>query len=345
MKPGVEASTIVRMNTKMTIEETIIIGAGPIGLACALSAKRRGIDPLVIDAGIVVNSIAHYPPHMVFFTTPELLEIGGHPFPCAGEKPTRIEALKYYRGIVRSEGIRVRPYTKLLGASRTDDGIVCRFEGEDGEFDMGCEHLVLASGYFDQKNRLGVPGEDLPHVHHVYDEGHWSFERDVVVVGGKNSGIEAALDLYRSGGRVTLVHRYTDFKKTVKYWIKPDILNRISAGEIAVRMGAQVERIDRRSVTIRSAAGEETLPADRVYVLIGFQPDWSLFERIGIHIDDESGRPEIDEKTHESNVPGVYLAGSIVAGKSVSSVFIENGRFDGDKIFGSIAGRSDGERS
>lgn len=315
-------------------EDTIIVGAGPIGLACAISAIRRGIDPLVIDAGAVVNSIYHYPVHMFFFTTPELLEIGGHPFPCSGAKPTREEALKYYRGVVRSEGIRIRTYTKLLGARRDADVLACDVETTDGTERLTCRRLVLATGYYDHPNRLGIPGEDLPHVSHYFGEAHGSYGQDVVVIGGRNSAVEAALELFRAGADTTLVYRGRAFPSSVKYWMRPDIENRVKAGEIRARLGAHPVCIDERSIVIRNGDGEdETLPADRVYALTGYHPDTDLFRRIGIEIEPNTGRPTLDETTQETNVPGVYMAGSITAGYAISNIFIENGRFDGEKIF------------
>ena len=303
--------------------QTVIVGAGPIGLACAISAKRRGIDPLVIDAGAIANSIVRYPINMTFFTTPERLEIGGHPLVCAGAKATREEALKYYRGVARAEKIRVQTYTKFTGQEpRTWD------------------RLVLATGYFDHPNRLGVPGEELPHVHHYFDEAHLSYGRDVVVIGGKNSAVEAALQLFRAGARTTIVYRGTTWPKSVKYWLRPDLENRIKAGEIAARLGSQIVEITPRDVLVRGGLGnEERIPADRVYPLIGFHPDVALFERIGIAFDRESGRPEINAETLETSVPGVYVAGSVTAGNKISEIFIENGRFDGEKIFGTPAER------
>lgn len=311
----------------MKHEAVIIAGAGPIGLACAISAKRRGLDPLVIDAGALANSIVHYPVNMTFFTTPERLEIGNHPFVCAGAKATREEALKYYRGVARVEGIRVQTYTKLISRGEVETRL--------GREPMSCDKLVLATGYFDSPNRLGVPGETLPHVHHYFDEAHLSYGLDVVVIGGKNSAVEAALQLFRAGARTTIVYRGTAWPKSVKYWLKPDLENRIKAGEIQPRLGSQVVEITERDVQVRGALGnDERIRADRVYALIGFHPDLALFDRIGIRYDPETGRPEIDPDTLETSVPGVYVAGSVTAGTKISEIFIENGRFDGEKIFG-----------
>jgi thioredoxin reductase (NADPH) len=312
-------------------EAAIIVGAGPIGLACAISAKRRGIDPLVIDAGALANSIVRYPVNMMFFTTPERLEIGNHPLVCAGAKATREEALKYYRGVARAEGIRVQTFTKLIDRETVETRL--------GRESISCDKLVLATGYFDHPNRLGVPGEDLPHVHHYFDEAHLSYGRDAVVIGGKNSAVEAALQLFRAGARTTIIYRGKTWPKSVKYWLRPDLENRIKAGEITARLAAHVVAITPREVSL----GIDSIPADRVYALIGFHPDLSLFDRLGIEYDRETGRPAIDPDTLETSVPGVHVAGSAIAGNRISEIFIENGRFDGEKIFGSAAERAEAQ--
>jgi thioredoxin reductase (NADPH) len=270
---------------------------------------------------------------MTFFTTPERLEIGGHPLSCAGQKPTREEALKYYRGVVRTEELRVRTYTRLVGAHREDGAIVADLAAARGAEQVRCRRLVVATGYFDHPNPLGAPGEDLPHVSHYFDDPHFSSGRDVVVIGGKNSAAETALELFRAGARVTLVHRRAQLGETVKYWVKPDIENRIKAGEIAARFEAQVSRIEPHRVLITRGRKEEALPADRVYALTGYHPDFDLFRRLGIRLDEKTLRPACDPDTLETNVPGVYMAGSITRGRAISEVFIENGRFDGEKIF------------
>lgn len=322
-------------------ESAVIAGAGPIGLACAISARRRGLDPLVLDAGAVAESIVRYPVGMTFFTTPERLEIGGHPLVCAGAKATREEALKYYRGVVRAEGLRVRPYARLVGAERAGGRIACEIDTRLGRESISCDRLVLATGYFDHPNALDVPGEALPHVHHYFDEAHRSFNQDVVVIGGKNSAVEAALQLFRAGARTTLVYRGAELPRSVKYWLAPDFLNRVKAGEIAARFGAEVVEITPLHVRIRCADGTvEDLPADRVYALTGFHPDFDLFTRIGISFDADTGRPALDPVTLETSVPGVHMAGSVTAGRKISEIFIENGRFDGEKIFGDAVARA-----
>jgi len=315
------------------MEDALIAGAGPIGLACAVSAKRLGVDPLVIDAGPVVHSVVRYPIGMTFFTTPDKMEIGGHPLVSAGQKATREEALKYYRGVARNEGLRVRPYVRLASAQRQDGAIHCVLATRTGEERVTTRRLVLATGYFDHPNLLGVPGEDLPHVSHYFDEPHRGCSLDVVVIGGRNSAVEAALELFRAGARVTLVYRGNELPSSIKYWVRPDIENRIKAGEIAARLGAEVQRITNDAVVIRQGRKEETLPAQRVYALTGYHPDFDLFKGMGIALDPKTLRATLDPETRETNVPGIYMVGSISAGRAISEIFIENGRFDGEKIF------------
>jgi thioredoxin reductase (NADPH) len=322
-------------------DRVLIVGAGPIGLACAISAQRRGLDPLVIDAGPVASSIARYPVGLTFFTTPERLEIGNHPLVCAGAKATREEALKYYRGVARAERLRIRPQVRLTRAERQDGGVRCTIQHRLGEETLEVDRLVLATGYFDHPNRLDIPGEDLPHVSHYADEPHLSAYQRIVIVGGKNSAVEHALSCFRAEARVTLVYRRRELRPTVKYWLRPDLENRIKAGEITAKWGSRVTRIEPDAVTVRTQEGEsERIPADRVYLLTGFHPDFELFRSIGIRLDEETGRPALDPDTLETNVPGVHMAGSVTSGRKISEVFIENGRYDGEKIFGDAAARA-----
>ncbi|HEV8195006.1 MAG TPA: YpdA family putative bacillithiol disulfide reductase [Gemmatimonadales bacterium] len=326
-------------------QEILIVGAGPIGLACAISARRRGLNPLLIEAGAIADAIVRYPVGMVFFTTPERLEIGGHPLVTSGAKATREEALKYYRGVARTEALRIQTYTRLLGATRNGRRIDCRIATRRGEERLVVDRLVLATGYFDHPNLLGVPGEDLPHVTHYGAEPHLTCGLQVVIVGGKNSAVEQALACYRAGAQVTLVHRGPALKPSVKYWLRPDFENRVKAGEIHARFDAEVVDIASDAVTISSPAGTERLPADRVYLLTGYRPDFELFEQIGIELDPVSGRPTLNGSTLETNIPGIHLAGSVTAGRMISEIFIENGRYDGEKIFGDRESISLAERA
>jgi thioredoxin reductase (NADPH) len=323
----------------------LIVGAGPIGLAVAISARRRGIGSLVIDAGAIANSIVRYPVGMRFFTTPERLEIGDHPITCGGPRVTREEALMYYRGVARAEQLRVQPGVRLAGATRRDHAWLADLETRHGSQQVSCDRLVLATGYFDHPNLIDVPGESLPHVSHWFEEPHLSSGLRVVVVGGKNSAVESALLAWRAGAQVTLVHRGPELPPSVKYWLRPDLENRVTAGEIAARFGSRVTRITPEEVTIVSASGEhEALGADRVYLLTGYHPDFALLERLGLTLDPATGRATVDSETLESEVPGLYLAGSVASGRKTSEVFIENGRFDGEKIFGDAASRRQAEQ-
>lgn len=325
--------------------DTLIVGAGPIGLACGISARRRDIGVEIIDAGPIAHSIMRYPVGMTFFTTPERLEIGDHPLVTSGAKATREDALMYYRGVARTEGLPIRPYVRLVGAMRDAHGISCTLATRLGTEHARCDRLVLATGYLDHPNMLGIDGEALPHVTHWPVEPHATNGLDVVIIGGKNSAAESALQCYRAGARVTIVYRRAEWKPSVKYWLRPDLDNRIAAGEIAAYMGATVEVITPATVAIRAADDQHhLLPADLVLALTGYHPDFALLESIGVTIDRDTGRPELDPDTLETNVAGVHLAGSVGAGRHTSEVFIENGRHDGEKIFGGTVARTWAER-
>jgi thioredoxin reductase (NADPH) len=273
----------------MGIYDIICIGAGPTGLATAIEAKRAGMQPLVIDKACLCNSIYHYPVNMVFFTTPELLEIGDLPLVCAADKPTRVEALKYYRRAAEHYGLELRLYERVI-----------RLEGSDGNFtlltrtDKGteekyrCKKVAVATGYYDLPNYLGVPGEELPHVSHYYTEPHAFWNQDVVVIGGKNSAAEAALDLYRNGARVTMVHRNKELGATIKYWVRPDIENRIKAGQVHALFGAHVTQIMKDAVIVQNGGGEKHLSARQVFALTGYHPDFEFIESLGVQLDPET---------------------------------------------------------
>jgi thioredoxin reductase (NADPH) len=264
---------------------------------------------------------------------------------CGGAKATREEALKYYRGVVRAEGLAVQTFTRLLAAERRQGRIHCQVSDRTGVGEVTCDRLIIATGYFEHANLLNVPGEELPHVHHWFDEAHLSSGLDVVVVGGKNSAVEAALQCFRAGARVTLVYRGTTLKSSVKFWLRPDLENRIAAGEISARFGCDVVEITPGDVVVRQAnGGIDRISAARVYPLTGYHPDFNLLTAVGVACDATTGRPALDPLTLQSNVPGIYLAGSVGAGRNISEVFIENGRFDGEKIFGDAASRQLAER-
>jgi thioredoxin reductase (NADPH) len=319
--------------------DIICIGAGPTGLATAIEAARAGMRPLVIDKACLCHSIFHYPAGMVFFTTPELLEIGDLPLVCAAEKPTRIDALKYYRKAAEHYGLEMRLFE-----------LVVRIDGQDGNFtvvtrtEKGTEQryhgkkIAVATGYYDLPNELGVAGEDLPHVSHYYTEPHEFWNQDVVVIGGKNSAAEAALDLFRNGARVTLVHRNKDLGATIKYWVRPDIENRIKAGQVKALFETQVKQITRNEVVVENGTGKKMLPARQVFALTGYHPDYEFIESLGVQLDPESRKPALNPATLESNVPGIYLAGVVTGGRHTGEIFIENGRLHGKQIIEGLKG-------
>jgi thioredoxin reductase (NADPH) len=312
----------------MTTFDVIIVGAGPTGLACGIELKRRGLRGVLFDKGCVVNSIYHYPTNLVFFTTPELLEIGDIPMTSLNEKPVRAEALKYYRRVADHYQLDIRQYEHVESISGHDGAFVTHTSR--GEYQS--KKVILSTGYYDLPTRLNVPGEDLPKVIHYYKEPHPYYNHDVVVVGAKNSAALAALELHWSGARVTLVHRGESISKSVKYWIKPNIENRIKSGEIPAHFHSRLVEIREDSVRIATPGGEKTLANDFVFAMTGYQPDVQFLEAHGIRFDPETRRPYTNPDTLESDRQGMYLAGVLVAGMHTNEIFIENGRFHGKII-------------
>ena len=322
--------------------DLVIVGAGPCGLAAAISAQKAGLRPLVIESQVAVSTIAAYPAYVRFFSTAEKLAIGGLPFVIATEKPSRRDALAYYRAAVLHFAVPLRQRERVtaIEALPQGEGFTVRSRTQAGEERRTrTRAVVVATGYFGSPNRIGVPGEDLPHVSHTYHEGHEAFLQDAVVVGGGNSAAEAALDLWRSGARVTLVHFGPTFDKKIKPWVLPDFTNRVKEGLIKARWDARVIAIEPEHVVIRTPQGDDRLKADRVYIMTGFAPSLELLRETGIRIDRETGIPEHNRETLETSVPGVYIAGVVVAGYDANKVFIENGRYHGDRIVAHLLGK------
>lgn len=324
----------------MSVRDVIIVGAGPSGLATAIALQQRGIDYVVLDKGTVADAIRRFPTNMVFFTTPELMEIGGIPFTTPYDKPTRQEALQYYRKVADAFQLQLCLHEEVLSVEREGDLFAVESRSDRGvRRARHARAVVLAMGYYDRPNMLNVPGEDLPHVRHYYDEAHRYYRRRVVIVGGKNSAVEAALELFRHGAHVTLVHRGPGIGESVKYWVKPDIENRIKEGSIAARFSTCVAEIRPTSVVVRGADGRtEELPADAVYLLTGYRADDDLMRRAGVELNERQA-PVHDPETFETNVQGLYVAGGALAGEDTGTIFIENGRLHGEKIAEAIARR------
>jgi thioredoxin reductase (NADPH) len=320
--------------------DAIVIGAGPTGLACGIELQRRGVRTMIVDKGCVVNSLYNYPTHMTFFTTPELLEIGDIPMTSMYEKPTRTEALKYYRRVAEHYKLDIHQYERVNS-----------IDGSDGMFTLpttdrhGVNHcyrarkVVISTGYYDVPNMLNVPGEDLPKVIHYYKEPHPYWNHDVLVVGAKNSAAIAALELFWTGARVTLVHRGAAMHSHVKYWIKPNIENRIKNGEVKAYFHSRVSEILPGTVRIKTPEAEIEIANDFVFAMTGYSPDLTFLNANGIVLEPQTLKPRTDSTTLESDRKGVYLAGVIVAGMHTNEIFIENGRFHGHQIADAIAGQ------
>jgi len=325
----------------MLVRDVTIVGAGPAGLAAGIAAKRVGLDYSIIEKGVLVNSIYRFPVNMVFFTTPELLEIGGLPLVSPFEKPTRLEALKYYRRVVDTFALPIDFGEQVVSVEREETGVFAI----ETRSEKGVRHIrhsrnvIFAIGYFDHPNYLGVPGENLPHVAHYYNEAHGFYRKNVVIVGGGNSAAETALELFRSGAQVTLVHRRPELKPSIKYWVRPDIENRIKEGSVKGFFNTRLLEIQPAHVIVERDGAREEIPADAVFLLTGYHPDCELYRRAGIRLHRDTMTPELDKDTFETNVPGLFLAGGAICGRDTSNIFIENGRFHGETIIGVLAER------
>jgi thioredoxin reductase (NADPH) len=318
--------------------DVAIVGAGPTGLACGIELVKRGLNPILFDKGCVVNSIYNYPINLVFFTTPELLEIGDIPMTSLNEKPGRTEALKYYRRVADLYKLNVHQYERVLGFEGDDGNFTVRTHTSAGESRCyGAGKIILASGYYDIPNKLDIPGEDLEKVIHYYREAHPYYNQDVLLIGAKNSACIAALELFWTGARVTMVHRGKSISPNVKYWIKPNIENRIKNGEIKMYFGSTVKEVREQEVVLHTPDGEVTVKNDFVFAMTGYRPDFEFMSEHGIHLDPATSKPITDPETLESERRGVYLAGVIVAGTHTNEIFIENGRFHGKQIAEAIA--------
>ncbi|MFL1671511.1 YpdA family putative bacillithiol disulfide reductase [Paenibacillus dendritiformis] len=317
------------------MEQVIIIGAGPCGLSAAIEMQRKGWNPLIIEKQCIVHSIYRYPTHLQFFSTPELLEIGGIPFATPNEKPYRHEALVYYRRVSEQYGLRIRSYEEVKNITKEEDGIfTLHTETRSGEaLTYRSRHVVIATGYFDYPNLLGIPGEDLPHVTHYFQEAHPYAGMKVVIIGGSNSAVDAALECERVGAQVTIVYRGTEISGNIKPWVRPILESKLAKERIHIRYGSRVVHIAQDQVRIECGDGStEEISCNFVLALTGFRPDRKLLESSGVRMQDDQDKPVYDPDTMETNVPGLYVAGVIASGRNANEVFIETGRYHGRLI-------------
>ena len=324
--------------------ELIVVGAGPCGLAVAIAATQAGVPCVVLDRRTIVSTIERYPLQMTFFSTPERIEIGGIPFIASHEKPTRADGLIYYRRVAEHYRLDIRPGEDVVDVRRESDGgftLDVRREHDGKRYRAA--NVVFATGYYDNPNYLDIPGEELPHVHHYFLEGHPFWHRRVVVIGAGNSSVDAALESWRAGATVTLVHFGDGFDRTVKAWVLPDITNRVKEGSIAVRWRTRVRAVTPTDVELESESGvTERLPCDAVLAMTGYHADTTMLRRLGVPVDPATGVPAHDERTMATPVEGVYLAGVIASGNDANRLFIENARGHGELIVRDIVARRRG---
>ncbi|EOQ14189.1 YpdA family putative bacillithiol disulfide reductase [Bacillus pseudomycoides] len=324
----------------MQKETAIIIGGGPCGLAAAISLQQQGINPLVIEKGNIVNAIYHYPTHQTFFSSSEKLEIGDVAFITENRKPVRNQALAYYREVVKRKGVRVNAFERVEQVQKDGDFFRVSTTKRDGNTETyAAKYIVVATGYYDNPNYMNVPGEKLEKVSHYFKEGHPYFDRDVVVIGGKNSSVDAALELVKTGARVTVLYRGGEYSQSIKPWILPEFEALVRNGTIQIQFHAHVKEITEHTLTYTSNGESFTIQNDFVFAMTGYHPDHSFLTKIGVEIDKETGRPMYTEETMETNVENIFIAGVIAAGNNANEIFIENGRFHGGAITQTVVSR------
>ncbi|HSO59170.1 MAG TPA: YpdA family putative bacillithiol disulfide reductase [Paenisporosarcina sp.] len=316
----------------MKLVDAIIVGGGPCGLAAAISLQNIGLSPIIIEKGNVVEAIYKYPTHQTFFSTSEKLAIGDVPFIIEGRKPKRNQALVYYREVVKLKNLQVNKFETVQRVVK-EQGI---FEVVTSKATYHTKQVIIATGYYDHPNLLGIPGEDLPKVSHYFKEGHPYFDTNVVVIGGKNSSIDAALELHKAGARVTVVYRGSTYSSSIKPWILPEFEGVVKNGEITMLFESHVEGITQDEVKILQQNKELAIKNDFVFAMVGYHPDHEFLREMGVQIDEESGRPKLNELTMESNIENLYIAGVLAAGNNANEIFIENGRFHGEVIADAI---------
>ena len=324
--------------------QLIIIGAGPAGLACSIAASGAGLDHLVLEKGTIANTIYRFPADMTFFSTPDKLAIGDVPFTCPDNKPTRRQTVAYYRGVAVHYGLPVRTGHTVTALRRTADGFAAAVEYLGAVRTLAAHAVVVATGFFDSPLRLGIAGEDLPKCSHYFHDGHPYYGRRVAVVGGGNSAVETALDLQRAGAVVTLIHRGAELRRGVKYWVRPELENRVADGAIEARFNTAVEAVERDAVLVNGPAGRERLANDAVLFQIGYLPTVALLRHLGVRSHPDTAVPEHDPATFETAVPGLFVCGAMLAGNIAGSVFIADGRHHGERIVATILSRLQNRR-
>lgn len=313
--------------------EAIIVGGGPCGLAAAIELQNIGMSPIIIEKGNIVNAIYNYPTHQTFFSTSEKLAIGDVPFIIEQRKPKRNQALVYYREVVKAKKLNVNRFESVKSVKKTD-GLFHVLTDKDS---YETPYVVIATGYYDHPNYLNIPGESLPKVHHYFKEGHPFFDLNVLVIGGKNSAIDAALELNKAGAHVTVIYRGNDYSPSIKPWVLPEFLGLVREGEITMHFNTEVKEIKENEVIIEIEGQQETIANDVVFAMTGYHPDHRFIREMGVEIDEQTGRPTFDPDTMETNVENLFIAGVIAAGNNANEIFIENGRFHGNMIAQKIA--------
>lgn len=321
----------------MEIEHTIVIGAGPCGLSCAIELQKRGIKPLIIEKAGIVHTIYRFPTHQTFFSTSSKLEIGEIPFVTANWKPVRKEALAYYREVAKREDLRINTFETVEDVQKENALFTVRtVTGKGEEKFYKAKHIVVATGYYDQPKKLNVPGEELPKVMHFFKEAHPYYNKDIVIIGGRNSAVDTALELYKANANITVLYRGNQYSPSIKPWVLPDFESLVNKDRIRIEFCAEVTKITNDNVYYEVRGEEKVLKNDFVFAMTGYQPNIEFMKNLGINIDEDTGKPEYNEQTYETNVSGIYVAGVVISGFDGNETFIENGRFHGEKIAQSI---------
>jgi thioredoxin reductase (NADPH) len=321
----------------MNKEDVIIVGGGPCGLAAAIALKKKGLNPLIIEKGNIVNAIYNYPTHQTFFSSSEKLAIGDVPFITENHKPKRNQALVYYREVVKREKLRINKYERVTEIVKRQESV---FEVTTDKQKYTSENIVIATGYYDNPNFMGIPGEELEKVSHYFKEAHPYFDMDVAVIGGKNSSVDAAIELEKAGARVTVLYRGSEYSSSIKPWVLPEFEALVRSGVVEMVFSAQVKEITEDSIVYEYEGQTVKLKNDHVFAMTGYRPDHAFIEKMGVKIEAETGRPYFNPETMETNVPGIFIAGVIAAGNNANEIFIENGRFHGGQIAEAISSRT-----